>query len=266
MPETEQKQPETTGGQQTAGSASGESAPEKKQQQTTGAEGSSGTEKRSDNREVEKKRGFFAARQERKASLEERIGQLQEQVSKLVDTREVPQKQGGRKSILDVEDPDEHLDQRFGNPLDEVKREIAELKALNAHREQEARSQAQLTAEESILTRKHFQDPRFTEEAMTNWNSSPELQAIGKVYPDKALELNYLATCKKLGVTPDLGTDTALGGRSSGGRPVLGRTNDNGEKTFAQWKAYVASVDRGTDEYTKRTNEMKQAVAEGRIK
>lgn len=266
MPEMETKQPEKTDGQQTSGSASGASAAEKKEPQTTGAGGSNGTEKRQDNREAEKNRTFFQARREKKASLEERMEKLSEQVTKALETREAPQKQGGRKSILDVEDPDEHLDQRYGSPLEEIKKEVAELKALHAAREQEARSHAQLNAEESILTRKHFQDPRFTEEAMANWNNSPELQAIGKVYPDKALELNYLATCKKMGVTPDLGTDTALGGHASGGRPVLGRRVENGERSFAEWKAYVSQADRGSDEYTKRTQEMKQAVSEGRVK
>lgn len=266
MPDTETKTPGTKDGAPPAGAVAGGSAPEKKETPPTGAEGSSGAEKRPDNHEVEKKRSFFQARQERKQSLEEQIRALGEKIESLTGTREVPQRSDGRKSILDVEDPDEHLDQRYGNPLAEIKREIAELKAQKTSEELEARRQAQLKAEESILTRKHFQDPRFTEEVMAIWQNSPGLQGMAQTLPDEALEVAYIRACKKMGVTPDLGGEETFGGRASGGRPVAQRSAQSGERSFDEWKQYLNSAERGSDEHSKRYREMQQAVKEGRVK
>ena len=265
MPDTETK-PEMKDGQQGAGSASGDSATEKKETPLAGAERSSGAEKRTDKREAEKKRTFFQARQERKQSLEEQIKALGEKIESLTGTREVTQRTDGRKSILDVEDPDEHLDHRYGAPLQELKREIAELKAQRQSEELQARSQAQLRAEESILTRKHFQDPRFTEEVKAIWENSPGLQAMAQTLPDEALEAAYIKACRKMGVTPDLGTENSLGGRASGGRPVVQRSAEGGERSFEEWKQYLGAAERGSEEFSKRYQEMQQAVKEGRVK
>lgn len=259
MPETDVK-PEEKDGKQPAGDAAGGSATEKKEVPPAGAAGSSGTEKRTDSRELEKKTAFFEKRQERKHSLEDKIAMLQQEMQTLKASR-TPSASDGRKSILEAEDPDAYLDGRF----DGLKQDIDEIKSFKQALEGERRSALRNQADEYLLSRKHLEDPLFSEEIRNRLHTDPSLVAMSEFDPMRAAKAAYMETCEAKGVTPDFAAPS-LAGRASGPRPTITRSVTVEERSFAGWKAYLGAAQKGTEEYDKRRAEMQKASDEGKIK
>lgn len=259
MPETETK-PEIKDGKQPAGAAAGDSAPEKKETQSSGAAGSSGTEKRTDSREPEKKRTFFEKRQERKQSLQEQLASLQQEITSLKQSRQSPASDG-RKSILDVEDPDAYLDDRF----DGLRKDIEEVKSFKQELQEERKFALKYQAEEYLLTRKHSDDPEFCEEIRNRLQGDPSLRAMSEFDPMRAARSAYIEVCEARGIAPDLSSPSPAG-RAAGPKPTTTRSVNTEDRSFNEWQVYVRAAEAGSGEHAKRLNEMRQAQKEGRIK
>ena len=259
MPETEVK-PETKDGQQAPGPASTASAPEKKDPHETGASEVERAEKLTDNREVEKKRTFFQARQERKESLAEQIASLQADIKSLKETRESP-RSDGRKSILDAEDPVAYLDGRF----DTLKKDIEEVKSFKKALEDDRKGALRYQAEEYLLSRKHLEDPQFGEEIRNRLHTDPSLAVMSEFDPIRAAKSAYIETCEARGIAPDLAPQS-LPGRAAGPRPTVTRSVDKEDRSFGEWQNYIRQAQAGSEDHVKRSNEMRQAIKEGKIK
>lgn len=169
-----------------------------------------------------------------------------------------------------LDDPEKWAEERDNRLLQRWEKQQAEMKA-----QAEAAAQYRQKSENAanlLLTRSHLKEDKAALADVLKLIET-ELADVADVNPGSAAELAYIKWCGSKGIMPDLPGFVSAGFNATKGaasNQVPPSAPGSGPRIFAKGevKKYLDEVDPGKDfdEFQRRSEEVKKAYAEGRVK